>query len=302
MRRWLLQGMVKFLIPILIILLSVPFEGALAKKSQEKRSKPYKVGRLQNNSAVYEAPNFDASVKTFLKRGKKVRYSVKKYKGPGGFGVFYRVQISKGKYGYVVEDDINAPRKSDRTPASSSWFRDSFGKPFGENESWRRPIYLSRYVGFTYSRVNYTEEINRKKIYEEIEFFGLKLSGPAPFFGFPVDLNVMAIFRAPKYYKTFSEKQSGFLLLSDMTLVFPFFERELFLVYYGVGPFLSYSQYEVLLRDPPLVGDSSEVRLGVVFPLGLAVRWKMLLFKLEGKYYLEKERYFGFQGGIQLAY
>ena len=297
-------------IACLFLSLCVLFGGgaeALAKSSSKKKRKSSrsKIISLRNEAAVYEAPNFDAPVKIFLPQGRKVRYFFKRYKGPGGFGVFYRVKFRKKGYGYVVEDDIHPPNQKPEDSKDEGLIGPFGDAPFEFETSPNLgdSIYLSRYVGLSYSSVNYTEAAFGQKFAEPNPFFGLKFSGPGVLVEAPLDINMMLLFGAPSYYRKFSYA-GGFLLLSDIVFMLPLLEWKDFLVYYGLGPFLSYSMYNVKFKELRNSNwESQEVRMGASFPLGAAIRFnKKFLIKAEVKYYFEQERYFGFQAAFQWSY
>ena len=256
-------------------------------------------------SAVYERPNFDSIVKTFLKRGERVQYFPKKYEGPGGFGTFYKVRVSPRDYGYIIEDNLELLKK--KRPSKESGEGDinlekgpfSSPGPFGEmgDESENEDsIYLSKWLGLFYGIVNYKEEIDSQKLSASSQMFGFRLSMA------PIDFNLMFSFGVPAYYQRFARSASGFLLISDLTSMFPFVEWDRVTLYFGLGPLVTYSHYSIQIKDSDGPWVSREVRVGFSFPLGLAWKFKGALIKAEAKYYLEKEMYFGFHLGLQIAY
>ena len=293
--------------PLLIISLSIGIllgisPDASAKTRKKKRN--YKVVQLKNESPVYEAPNFDSPVKLFLPKGKRVRYFPKRHKGPGGFGVFYKVKIRKNEYGYVVEDDIDAPKKPlVKSPSHNNEIDGPFGEaPFDIKDDSNHSIYLSRYMGFTYNLVNYSEDIAGQNLTAITNFLGIKLSGPGVLIGAPLDVNIMILFGTPTYYQRFASATTGFLLISDIIFMLPLVERQWALIYYGAGPLLTYSKYDVKVKGLKSIWDSQEIRMGGSFPLGVAFKFSSFLLKAEAKYYVEKKRYFGLQVGLQLTY
>ena len=297
-----LKFLLIFSLPILILVGTLKDSSAGQRKKQEKRSK---VARLRNESAVYEAPNFDSPVKLFFSKGKKVRYFLKRYKGPGNFGVFYKVKIRRGEYGYVVEDDIDVSKGLVKSPMDSGGIEGPFKEiPFDTDDgpNLGDSIYLSRYVGLTYSQINYSEDVAGRSLSASTGFLGLKFSGPGVLIGAPLDVNIMLLPQTPSYYKRFASATTGFLLVSDIVFMLPLVEWEGALLYYGVGPLVTYSKYNVALRSSRLTLDSQEIRMGASFPLGVAIKLGKALVKAEAKYYFEKKKYFGFQLGVQLAY
>ena len=256
-------------------------------------------------SAVYEKSNFDSIVKTFLKRGERIQYFPKKYEGPGGFGTFYKVRISSGEYGYIVEDNLKLLKK--KRPSKESGEGDiglekgpflspgPFGEMGDESEN-KDSIYLSKWLGLFYGVVNYTEEIDSQKLSAASQMFGFRISMA------PIDFNLMFSFGVPTYYQGFARSASGFLLISDLTTMFPFVEWDKVTLYFGLGPLVTYSHYSIRIEhsDGPWV--SREVRAGFSFPLGLVWQLKRALIKAEAKYYFEKEMYFGFHLGLQIPY
>ena len=304
-----LRSLLIFSLSVLLLVGGTSESLAKGRKKRKSAMRKSKVVRLRNESPIYEAPNFDSPVKIFFSKGKKVRYFLKRYKGPGGFGIFYKVKIRKGEYGYVVEDDIHLPKNV--AEESQESLGEGISGPFGESPfdidegpNLGDSIYLSRYVGITYNRINYSEIVLNQRLSAVTNLFGVKLSGPGVLIGAPLDVNIMVLFGGvPRYYKRFVGVARGFLLISDIVFMLPLAEWKESLVYYGVGPLLTYSKYDLRFKGLSSVWDSQEVRMGASFPLGLAIRWdKKFLIKSEFKYYFEKERYFGFQVGFQMAY
>ena len=289
----------KFLLILLLSILVCVHQGAFAKT--KGRSK-LKITQLKNESPVYQYPSFDSPVKHFLSKGKKIRYFPKRYKGPDGFGIFYRVKLGKKGYGYVVEDDIKLPKES----SSASSDGDAWGPfkipPFDEGKENMGPgVHLSRYVGLSYSRINYSETLKGRTFSIMTDFVGLKFSGSEMLIGAPIDVNIMFLSGTPLYYKTFSSATTGFLLLSDVVFIFPLMEWKQLLSYSGVGVLVNYSRYKVKVKD--LIWSSQEARIGLSFPLGVAIKLgKVFVLKTEAKYYLEAKRYPGFQVGLQMIY
>ncbi len=294
----------------------IPQEG-FAQSSKKREKKSWKSAQLKNESPVYEAPNFDAPVKVFLSKGKKIRYLPKRYKGPGGFGFFYKITLRRGEYGYIVEDDIDiskAKTSKKKSNDSNNSNKKSFsfleGNPFSkpsfseeENMDFDSSIYLSRYIGLTYNSINYSEIINHQKRSTFSQFYGLKLSGPEVLIGAPLDLNLMTLFSPPRSYRYFTTKATGFTLIADLIFMLPMAEWNNFMIYYGIGPLLTYTRYNLVPHGNQKKGRYEEIRLGASFPLGLAFRFKhKFLLKAEVKYYAESQKYLGFQLGLQYAY
>ena len=61
---------------------------------------------MSKTARVYKRPNFDAEVIANLSPGKKLLGSVKNYEGTDGLGLFHKVRLKKGHYGYVLDTDI----------------------------------------------------------------------------------------------------------------------------------------------------------------------------------------------------
>ncbi len=304
----------KLILCLLIVVSFFDLSFAHAKKKRRKRKKSQVAVVQVDGAAVYKVPNFDSPIVSYLNKGKKIRASKKLYPGIGGLGSFYKVRIKKGKYGYVTDVDLfpvkTKAKKEESAAIDSEVFSGSSPgeeKPFVSEESGAG-LYLSRWVGLSYNMVNFSEEISGKTFSENRGFMGLKLSGPkALFTSLPLELNLMASFSPASYYADISEGAEGFTLLADLLYVLPFIEETKYMIYYGLGPMVSYNSLRIKVTrngvSEPVELDSQVVNLGLSGALGLAYKLgQSFMVKLEAKYLYEKQGHLSLGGGLQMKF
>ncbi len=266
-----------------------------------------------DGSAVYEAPNFDSPVKEYLDRGKRIRISKRIYKGAGGLGAFYKVRLRPRIYGYITDVDISIDGRSGVEVTESA--EDIAGDPTRiqpdiarEDEETRGnggTFYLTRFLGLSYSTYNYTEKLNNSKQSANTPLIGVKMTGPGTYMGgLPIDYELMFTTSAPDFYNKIASSASGMMLIGHARATFPLIEQRRYYFYYGFGPVLRYSKFDVKLKNQtgPAV-DSQEIALGLDLAAGLALQvTPKVAVRFEGAYVYENETYFGFGGALQFRY
>ena len=283
-----------------LLILSIGFSTYAKTKSQW--------GRIAvDGSPVYKQPNFDAPIMDYLNLGKKVKMSAKIHKGIGGFGAFYKVRLSRGKYGYISDVEVTptikkkrqvtAPTNEQKDPWQQEFSQDSKKKE-QDSSKMKMPIIMSKYIGVSLGMINVTET------FEGIEFssfqpsYGFKSSGVGFLIdGPPLDIELSIVSSTPSYYNKFSQETSGMSIRTHVALMLPLSDFGSGIIYYGLGPTIVYSRYTVNLAGSKL--DSEYFNIGAVFPAGVAFRLGSFLLKVEAKYYWEKNKYIAMGLGLQ---
>ncbi len=262
-----------------------------------------------DGAAIYQAPSFDAPVVGYSPLEQKVILSREPMLGEGGFGLFYRVRTPDGTQGFITDVDV-VPQFEFRPGGSGS--RRSRDASSSENPDFRNirdfqenvlPMFFTRYMGLGGGYVvNYGEKFSDGVLSSNTPFLGFKMTGPEVLFdGPPIDFNVALYPSAPSFYREiaspFSSGASGFLLLSDIHLLFPLVQARQDLVTIGFGPMLALGMYNVPVydQDQALEVDlnSTELRLGLSLSSAYTRRLGRWALRAEAKYYIEKTYYPG---------
>jgi hypothetical protein len=307
---------------------------APSKKKSKAKAKPKAIAKPKDpgqsgkvkidGAAVYEVANFDSPVIEYMDQGKKIKISKKVYPGIGGLGSFYKVKLNKGVFGYIADTDVEAIRKrSGDDDSEESRPRESEGKigddgsvdPLQLQGDLEREdadpaiggsLLLTRYVGFTYYNLNYSEVLRKVTETEPVSLVGAKISGPLGIMGgMPLDVNLILTTTAPKFYNEISSSTSGMMIIGDMLVMIPLYESKSVLVNYGFGLVGRYSKWSVKLKNSPTLPplDSQEITMGVAANAGVGFKLgASLVLRADAKYYYEKEKYFGYGAAIQYKY
>ena len=252
-----------------------------------------------DGAAAYKVPNFDAPVLDYLKAGQKLRISQKVYKGIGGFGAFYKVKIAGKTYGYVADVDMAPEYKAPNNFGkgnNSAEKNPGFDRDPNEPPEEKLPIFFTRYIGGTFGTVNFTEKFSGRKFSSGEWMAGLRMSGPGTVTeGLPMDLAVLFHSGAPTYYQkeVAGGNPSGFFILGDLFLPYPFLETEDSLVSWGLGFMATYTKFSLQIKNT--IFDSQELRAGLALQAGYSVRFdNKYLLRLEAKYYYERTDYLAY--------
>ncbi len=274
-----------------------------------------------DGAAVYEVQNFDAPVMEYLDSGKAFKISKKIYPGVGGLGSFYKIKLRKGVFGYIADTDIAPKRRgSDDSEAESA----PAGKPEekleklptdlsateeindGEPVENKNSFYLMHYFGLAYYSLNFAEQISNNVKNANTAMYGVKKTGPTTFMGgMPLDMSFLITTTAPSFYNNIASKTSGMMIFGDVVPFFTLSEGKAYYSYWGFGLVGRYSRWSVSLLNQPSKPalDSEELALGVEAALGAAFKLgQKVALRVDGRYYYEKQHYFGFGTALEFRY
>ena len=247
------------------------------------------------DAQVYRDPDFDAPVIATLKPGQVFAISKGK-KGP-----FYKIRLKRGTVGWIADSDIRAGvlKVTETTQAEAQEEKEK-----KEAEESLNPFFASRYWGPVVEYLNYTEDTMGQERSAGVMFYGLKWSGFNTLFSGEVytDANLLFSSGAPSYYKDATgQSAGGYIINANFLLqtVTPVGTSALW--YYGFGPMLRYSHFDLHLYDGTQVNaySADDMALGVVFDVGAAYRIsRKFSVRTDAKYYWEKNRYFGIGLGV----
>ena len=253
-----------------------------------------------DNALVYDQPDFDSPTLMYLPAGQKVRVSKKTF---GSYFKFYRVKVSQTKIGYITTIDVatevpgppekgvvNKTRKKKNQLAS---------KPTVGKYPPVRPFNQTKYMGFYVGNLNYKETIPGIDPTTSFLIYGLKLTGPHTLIALPTDFNLVIHYGAPAYYSQFStSKPTGFVMIADLLLLFPFMDKKFSSLYLGLGPLIDYSSFQ--FGTTAGIVSSSELTLGFSAEIGYGVKlgnnWAL---RSEYKLMWERANYSSYGAAIQ---
>ena len=272
--------------------------GAKSKAAAKKKTKGQWGVVQTDGAAAYKVPNFDSPVLEYLSAGQKVRISQKLYQGIGGFGAFFKVRVGVKTYGYVADVDVapeykpqkKGPGKPTHVEKNPNFKRDPRQPP-----EEKLPIFFTRYIGGTFGMVNFTEKFSGRKFGSSEWMAGVRMTGPGTLAeGLPLDSAFLFNQGAPKFYKdeVSGGNPSGFFILGDIFLPYPFLETEDSLLSFGLGFMATYTKFSVQIKNT--IFDSQELRGGLAGQIGFSLRFDRYILRLEGKYYYEKTDYLGY--------
>ena len=227
--------MINFKLFIFVSLFFLPLA-----KSQDRQPRA-QIGVVKySGTAVYEDRSFDAPVMTYLEAQKKVIISRQKYKGYGDFGLFYKVRIKKGVYGYVADTDVIPQfekRPGTKRPKANPVFK-KVQKPQKVRDQTK--ISETRWVGGSFGRVNMSEKFAQRVLSSPTNVFGFQISGPRSLVEFlATDLEFLMSLSPPEYYSKDlkSDSLSGMFFMANLGLTLPLLERNKFPRLFWSGPF-----------------------------------------------------------------
>lgn len=241
-----------------------------------------------DGAIVYKQANFDSPILGYFRAGQKIAISSKK------FGqAFYRVRFKQGVLGYIADVDVEGGVK--KTPTKNER-KDSLSESEQSQRRRERPraFFARKYMGLTGGLTRYTEILNAKEYRDQMVTYGAKVTLPISFLDGPFffDINLVGSTSAPKFYRDMSTiPPKGWMFLGATVINYPLFDfsnrRGLF--YIGGGPVLAYSTFLVEVNSAKV--DTTEMRLGAVFNVGMAFDLGGAAFRLEPKFYIEKASY-----------
>jgi len=289
---------------------------AKSSKSKPKRDTGQNAKVKIDGSAVYQVPNFDSPVLEYLDSGKEYKISQKLYPGIGGLGTFYKIRLSPGHYGYITDTDVmtsggdnaqgedadNEEVENDPLKLQSEIMNDSEPEDVGSRDS--DSLLFTSFVGPSYNVFNYSEVLRNTTEQAATTLYGLKFSGPVKSLsGMPLDINLMFTTTAPSFYSKIATGTSGMMLIGDVLVSLPIYDKKRILAFYGFGLVMRYSKWSVTLKSNPTSPalESQEATLGVVGHFGSIFRiTPQIAMSAQAKYYYEKEKYFGY--GLSLLF
>ena len=246
-----------------------------------------------DGAGVYQKPDFDSEVLTYLNTGEVVISSVKTFQGAGGIGLFFAIKTSKGLAGFIADTDlIDATSKKPMSPLmkdaeSANIARKDIEKSTDPGE--KEPLYFTRFLGASVGRKGYSIKHQGRTYSSDMTFFGIRSTGPGTLFdGPPLDFNLLVSLDSPEFYKEISgNSPNGFLVYTDLLLQLPAYEKDNHLFYYGFGFMATYSSYRVQTNNR--FNDEKGFRLGAEIDAGYAYRvMKKHLVRLDYKYHFER--------------
>ncbi len=303
-----------FFVVGLIFLMNTP--SALAKSSSKPTSKSsskpgskdspresFVVGTIVNNQAiVYDSANFDARQIRYLESGKRYRVSQKVY------GPFYKIQIARGKYGYIADSDVMVKNKATRGSSNKTEKTVQALEPFGESKKKkkpkskvdRRPFIIRTHQGFGLNYVQYKEDTLGDVQKADMLWLSYQISGPQGLMEMAdADGGLTLGFSAPDYYKNITENPArGFIFMFHLVPQFTYAQSRRNYTYFGVGPFFKFSHFETKLNIGNTGSQKSynldDMTLGLLTQVGMALQiGDRFSTRLEGRYFWDRQSYYG---------
>ena len=259
--------------------------------AQSPAGKSPAAGRVHSEEALlYSDPNFDSRVLRQVPQGTRLQMSNRL------FGAFYRVRLPDGTVGFMTDVDVK--------PLKSGSAANKSGSPEVSEKSRLKPttsLSSRRYRGGGVHWLNLREDTMEAKrqgtmLGYAIRFWGENLLGPG---SYPMDMSVQLFPQAPGYYSDVTQKTaSGFLVLAESLLLTGSSSSKTTSSNFGFGPFLRYSRFEVSLPGSTTTYSLEDVILGVFLGAGVGVKWGAWHFRLDPRYYFERQQYWGLQLGV----
>ncbi|WP_413581209.1 SH3 domain-containing protein [Bdellovibrio sp. HCB288] len=240
---------------------------------------------VADEAQVYKDPDFDAPVMTVLKQGQVMAISKGK-KGP-----FFKVRLKPGVTGWISDAEIR-PGVIDKEQ-----LQEDSENPDEAEYSGKKPFFATRYRGLSLNFIDYAEDTMGGRRNAQTSFLGLNFHGYNTLFSGDIytETNILFHSGAPSYYKDYTgDEGSGYIVILNFLFQTVLPKGKDFLFFYGFGPMLKYSHFE--LRLPGVVDPFSadDMTLGVLFNAGISYRIKRVSIRPDIKYYWEKESYFGY--------
>lgn len=282
-----------FLLPICFFLI-----GILSGRTTHAQSQQATV--INDGALVYQNDDFDAPVISTLKKGAVYFISTGK-KGP-----FHKIRLKPGSIGWVADTDVKAGVHKIAAPTKDK----TKPKPLFEVEnpdSKVKPFYATRYRGLSYDSIYFTEETVGGSQAEYVPFVGVKFYGFDTLFDGEIytEANILFAPAAPKYYEEITRRSAGgFIFLTNFLFQTPTPRGKNAMTFYGFGPMLKYSQFNLEVPDGARTLNYSAVDMtvGAVFNFGLGFRISRVAMRIDAKYYWEKTQYYGFGANLGLDF
>lgn len=278
--------------------------------AQTKKPYPYRGKVVSEEAQVYDQPNFDAAVIGVVPGGATFDISKNLFGG-----AFYKIRITEpgqpSRLGYIADSDIRPNFKT-----ATSNYKAAAGKnakkknqPEKPERKRKKSFENTRYVGPMFALIDYQEETMGAKPHENLGFYGLKISGPNVLLEglIPMELNLMFHSGAPSYYeKATGNSASGFIFLGNILLQTYWPMGPNALTFFGFGPMMKYSKFDVELRDSGTGKNQpyslEDISVGLSLNAGLGLRAGPVALRVDYQYFYEKQPYGGFSAAVQWGF
>lgn len=256
-----------------------------------------------DGALILDAPDHDASPIAQYAEGHKVRVSKKTVPGTGeSAGERFRKVRVGSRIGYVPEIDVRLGQPAAQVLKRKEKKADGRSRSSTESQGKKNPMYFSRYMGLIGGSSEFKEDITGVDASTTMLVYGFKLTGPDILLEGPIiDFNFLLHFGAPTYYEPLSAvKPTGYVILTDASVMVPLIARENAMVYMVTGPLLMYSQFNVV--NGSRARDLTEANLGWNLGLAVGARFQKVAVRLEGKYFIEKRSYRAVLASLQTEF
>ncbi|MEC9281161.1 MAG: SH3 domain-containing protein [Bdellovibrionota bacterium] len=257
-----------------------------------------------DGAMVYKKGDFGAPVLGYLRKGKLVKISNKNY------GPFYKVKLRQGVIGYISDIDIRIVSGPGGRKVRAA--KRSGARPNSRVKRPQKDVRGKSYWGLSLAMVNFTDRFkltsgsdSTEATYSSQSLF-LMLNRTAPFSLLDgvvnLDINFGVSTSTPSIYTDISSQSSGYVILTDASLMMPLhlLRGKNFFTYFGAGLMASHSIIDLYVSGTNL--PIGKTRVGASISGGGAYTLGKFLLKFEPKYYFEEERYLGFHFGLQRAF
>lgn len=249
---------------------------------------------------VYKNPDFDSAVLAELQQGEVFTVSKSKKNG------FHKIRVKKGFVGWIPDSEIRIGKHKINSESDTISEADE-NRIDKARKNINQPIEHMRFRGLSYESVLYTESTLGRERSAAVPSIGLKFSGPNTLFSgmMPADTTILYSYKAPSYYeKVTGNSASGYIIIGSFQFLNNFSKSKNFLLYYGFGPVLRYSHFDLSLGSGASQTTYSveDMAIGASFSFGLAYRMGTFSVRPDIKYYWEKNKYLSFGLAMQMAF
>lgn len=284
-----------------------PWAVAQSRPAEAKKTYPYRGKIVSDEAQIYEQADFDSVVIAILPGGGTYDIS----KGLTN-GAFYKIRFTEpgqpAKLGYIADSDIR-PLFKTNNPNQKSASNNPKKKSSSKEPRRKKSFENTRYIGPQYAMVDFQEETMGAKPHENLGFVGMKISGPNVLLEglIPMDLNLLFYSGAPSYYqKATGNGASGFIFLGNILLQTYWPLGPNALTYFGFGPMMKYSKFDVELRNSTTGKNQpfslEDISVGATFDAGIGLRAGPVALRVDYQYFWEKQAYGGFSAAVQWGF
>jgi hypothetical protein len=272
-----------FLSFIFLVSFSLEASAKKARSLSKGQSKSIIVLEMAKTTNVYKSPNFDAKVLLRLESGRKVMGTRKTVQGTDGFGLFHKVRLRKGVYGYIVDTDIEGFEPSG---IFSNTKKKSGGLFSRRSRNSNQPVSptRSKSFGLTYAYMDYSIAASDQTLSSGASLFGFKMTGPWFSPGLPLDVSLLISPGAPSLLDRVSSSAEGFFGFLDVSYQSVFRRGANSEMYWSLGPALSYYDFEIQFNGETEARNSSQMDIGFSAGLGWAYSLDDFVVRFEGRY------------------